>query len=187
MRLIVGLGNPGPRYHRTRHNVGFDVVRQLAASYGGGPPKSKFHGEIVEADIQGVSARLLLPLTFMNRSGISVREARDFFKLPQEELLVVCDDFHLPLAQLRFRTRGSSGGQKGMENIIQQLGTDQFARLRIGIGVPPPKWDVSDYVLSKFTKDEIEVISQAVQRASDAIRDWSLHGIAYCMNQYNAS
>jgi len=109
MKLIVGLGNPGPRYEGTRHNVGFAVLAEVARKYATGRPKRKFQGEVVEADLEGVSALLLSPTTYMNHSGASVQTARDFYKLPDQDLLVICDDLNLPLAKLRFRAGGSSG------------------------------------------------------------------------------
>ena len=130
---------------------------------------------------------LLCPHTYMNNSGQSVLAARDFYKLPDEDLLIVCDDFNLPLAKLRFRAKGSSGGQKGLQDIIRRLGTEAFARLRIGIGPPAEGWNVADFVLSKFTDDENSVIAEAISRAADASAVWVREGIGYCMNQYNAS
>jgi PTH1 family peptidyl-tRNA hydrolase len=185
MRLVVGLGNPGRRYEETRHNVGFAVLAQLARQFGCGTAKSKFHGEIVEANLEGQRALLLSPVTYMNQSGLSVQEAKSFYKIPDDHLLVLCDDLNLPLAKLRFRAGGSSGGQKGLEDIIWRLGTEDFARLRIGIGPPPEGWDWADYVLARFTKEEIPQIEQAVQQAARAAVVWVREGIQSCMNQYN--
>jgi len=187
MKLIVGLGNPGRKYVGTRHNVGWEVLAELARQFGTGAPRAKFRGEVVDAAIRGEKVLLLCPQTYMNRSGASVQLARDFYKLDNQELMVVCDDFHLPLARLRFRAKGSAGGQRGLEDVIQRLGTDQFPRLRIGIGAPPPEWDVADYVLSRFTREEQEEIDRAVPRAAGALADWVSEGIDYCMNQYNGS
>jgi PTH1 family peptidyl-tRNA hydrolase len=134
----------------------------------------------------GVKALLLCPQTYMNRSGSSVLAARDFYKIDHADLLVVCDDFNLPLAKLRVRSRGSAGGQRGLQDIIRRLGTDEFPRLRIGIGTPPPSWDAADFVLSKFAKDEEPAMDAAVCRAADAVVAWATQGIATAMNQYNA-
>ena len=153
--------------------------------FGVAPPKARFHGEVVEADLSGQKALLLSPTTFMNLSGTSVQEAKSFYKLPNEDLLVLCDDLNLPVGKLRFRSRGSSGGQKGLEDIIRRLGTEEFSRLRIGIGAAPEGWDWADYVLSKFTPDELPVIEQAVGLAADAVAVWAREGIEFCMNQYN--
>ena len=122
----------------------------------------------------------------MNRSGLSVVEARSFFKLDHADVLVICDDFNLSLGKLRCRAKGSSGGQKGLQDIVRCLGTEDFARLRIGIGPPPDGWDVADYVLSKFHADEQDPIRQALERAAEAALDWVRQGIQFCMNRYNA-
>jgi PTH1 family peptidyl-tRNA hydrolase len=185
MKLVVGLGNPGRKYAATRHNVGFAVLAGLAERFATSRPKSKFQGELVEADIEGQKALLLSPVTYMNRSGASVQAARDFYKLPNEDLLVVCDDLNLPLAKLRFRTKGSSGGQKGLADVVQQLGTEEFPRLRIGIGAPPDGWDATDYVLGKFSAAEKQEIEQAVREAVEAVVAWARQGTEYCMNRYN--
>jgi len=185
VKLVVGLGNPGRKYHATRHNVGYEVVADLARRFGAGAPRSNFQGEVVDAHVQGERLVLLSPHTFMNASGASVLAARDFYKLEHAELLVVCDDFSLPLARLRIRTKGSSGGQKGLEDIIRRLGRDDFGRLRIGIGQPPDGWDPADYVLGKFSKAERPEIDAAVWRAADAVAVWVRRGIDECMNEYN--
>lgn len=185
MKLVVGLGNPGRRYEGTRHNVGFLVLAELARKFGLGGPRSKFRGEVVEADLDGQRALLLSPVTYMNLSGTSVQLAREFYKIPDEELLIICDDLNLPLGKLRFRAKGSSGGQKGLGDIIRRLGTEQIARLRIGVGSPPDGWDATDYVLGKFTKGELPEIEEAVWRAADAVAVWAREGVEHCMNQYN--
>lgn len=185
MKLVVGLGNPGRKYKGTRHNVGFEVLAELAERCGTGRPKAKFHGEVVEADLGGESALLLCPHTYMNNSGNSVQPARDFFKLQNRDLLVVCDDFNLPLARLRFRPRGSAGGQKGLADIIRRLATEEFSRLRIGVGPLPEGWDAAAYVLGRFGQDEAAQIEDAVECAAEAVLVWARDGIDYCMNQYN--
>ncbi|NQU25676.1 MAG: aminoacyl-tRNA hydrolase [Candidatus Nealsonbacteria bacterium] len=185
MKLVVGLGNPGRRYQKTRHNVGFAVLGELARKFGAGGVKAKFHGELVEADLDGQRALLLSPLTYMNRSGTAVQAAMSFYKLAQEDLLVICDDLNLPVAKLRIRAQGSSGGQKGVEDIVRRLGTEEFARLRIGIGVPPENWNWADYVLSRFDKQESAEIEQTVCLAADAVAVWARQGTEVCMNRYN--
>jgi len=185
MKLVVGLGNPGRKYKGTRHNVGFDVLAELARRFGSGRPKLNFHGETVDADLNGERVLLLSPLTYMNNSGTCVQAAYSFYKLSAEDLLVVCDDLNLPLAKLRFRRGGSSGGQKGLRDIIQRLGRDDFPRLRLGIGSPPESWDSTDYVLGKFTKKEIPDIEEAIQLAAEAVVVWAKQGIQDCMNRYN--
>src|SRR5262245_45798283 len=154
MKLIVGLGNPGGQYNNTRHNVGFEVAACLAKQFATSAPRAKFQGEIVEATIAGQKALLLTPLTYMNASGASVLATRDFYKVENENVLVVCDDFALPLGKLRLRAKGSSGGQKGLEDILRRLATEELPRLRIGVGVLPPGRDAAAYVLSRFMKEE---------------------------------
>ena len=186
MKLIVGLGNPGRKYEGTRHNVGYEVLTELVRRSGGGRPKGQFQGETVELNLEGEKTLLLWPHTYMNLSGASVQPARDFYKLENHELLIVCDDWNLPLGKLRFRSKGSDGGQKGLANILNRLGTEDVPRLRIGIGETPENWQAADYVLSRFSAAEREEMNQAVRRAADGVADWTRHGIEYCMNQYNA-
>jgi peptidyl-tRNA hydrolase, PTH1 family len=185
MKLVVGLGNPGRKYDGTRHNLGYAVLAALVKKHPSSRPKAKFHGELIETDLDGEKVLLLGPLTYMNRSGLSVRAARDFYGIADEELLVVCDDLNLPLGKLRFRSGGSAGGQKGLEDIIRQLGNEDFPRLRIGIGTPPEGWDAANYVLARFPGDQRAEIEEAIQRAADAVAGWVHQGLAYCMNHYN--
>lgn len=185
MKLVVGLGNPGRKYRQTRHNVGYEVLAKLAGMFTVSAPKARFHGETVEADLDGEKLLLLSPTTFMNLSGSSVREAVDFYKLPLENLIVICDDLNLPLGKLRFRPKGSAGGQKGLQDIIRKLGTEEFARLRIGIGAAPESWDWADYVLSKFKAGEFPAVELAVAEAADAVVVWAREGVDFCMNTHN--
>ncbi|MEN6496859.1 MAG: aminoacyl-tRNA hydrolase [Thermoguttaceae bacterium] len=185
MKLIVGLGNPGRRYAGTRHNLGYAVLAEVARRHATSRPQGKFEGEVVDADLNGSRALLLSPVTYMNLSGTSVLAAVDFYKLPLDDLLVICDDLSLPVGKLRFRPKGSSGGQKGLDDIIRRLGTEEFPRLRVGIGAAPEGWEAANYVLGKFAKDELPQIEQAIQHAADAVADWAREGIQYCMNRYN--
>ena len=185
MKLVVGLGNPGRRYEGTRHNIGYAVLAELARKFAATGPKAKFHGAVVEADLNGQKTLLLSPTTFMNLSGTSVAEAKSFYKLADEDFLVVCDDLNLTIGKLRFRARGSSGGQKGLEDIIRRLGTEDFSRLRIGVGTAPDGWAWADYVLSKFTSEEVPVATRAVTEAAEAVAVWACEGVEFCMNQYN--
>ncbi len=185
MKLIVGLGNPGRKFENTRHNLGYAVLAELAKRLGVGPPKLKFHGELADGELAGQKVLLLSPTTYMNRSGSSVREARNFYGLADEDVLVICDDLNLPLGKIRLRACGSSGGHKGLADIAENLGSEQFHRLRIGIGAPPEGWDAADFVLARFTTEELPEIERAVTRAADASADWVRYGIAYCMNRYN--
>jgi len=185
MKLIAGLGNPGRKYEATRHNVGFMIVENLAARHATAKPRARFQGDTVEAQLAGQKALLLCPHTYMNRSGASVLAARDFYKLEHEDLLVVCDDFNLPLGKLRFRRGGSAGGQKGLADTIRRLGTDQIPRLRVGIGPVPEGWDPAGFVLGKFAKDEQDEAQHVVELAARAVEDWAAEGIGECMNKYN--
>jgi PTH1 family peptidyl-tRNA hydrolase len=185
MKLVVGLGNPGRKYQGTRHNVGFDVLAEVARQHGAQRPVAKFNGEVAQCEIAEQRVLLLWPQTYMNLSGTSVGQASEFYRLTHEDLLIVCDDFHLPLSTLRIRTGGSAGGQKGLADIMRRLGTEQVARLRIGIGPLPEHWDPADFVLSRFTKDEGAEIEQAVARAADAVVAWVRDGIEKCMNEFN--
>lgn len=186
MKLVVGLGNPGAQYNATRHNVGFEVLTRLAARYATAVPRARFQGEVVEATIAGQKVLLITPLTYMNASGATVLAARDFYKIENADILIVCDDFSLPLAKLRFRAKGSSGGQRGLEDVIRRLGSEDIARLRIGIGQPPPERDVTGFVLSRFSPAERQEIQPALERAAEGAAAWVEHGIQHCMNQYNA-
>ncbi len=186
MKLVVGLGNPGRKYAGTRHNVGFDVVAQLARRFNAPAPRTAFQAEVTEAAIQGERVLLAAPQTYMNLSGRSVRQIVEFYKLPLDQLLVVCDDLNLPPGRLRLRASGSAGGQKGLQNIIEHLGTEDFPRLRLGIGRPPPQIDAVDYVLMRFPADERELIAAAVEQAALAVEVWVRVGTSAAMNQVNA-
>jgi PTH1 family peptidyl-tRNA hydrolase len=187
MKLVVGLGNPGRKYEGTRHNIGFEVVYALARKFASGKPKNDFQAEVVEAAIGSERALLVCPQTFMNLSGASVLKARDFYKLENRDLLVISDDLNLPLGKLRVRTGGSAGGQKGLVDIIRCLGTEEFPRLRSGIGAPAEHWEGRDFVLSKFTKEEQTEIQIAVVQAAEAVECWATQGIAACMNRFNST
>jgi peptidyl-tRNA hydrolase, PTH1 family len=185
MKLIVGLGNPGRKYEKTRHNVGFEVLDMLATRNAAGTTKEKFNGRVADATIAGQKTLLLWPLTLMNLSGQCVGPAVEFYDVPLADVLVVCDDFNLPLAKLRFRGQGSAGGQKGLDDIIRRLGTQDIPRLRIGIGPVPPAWDAADFVLSKFKRSEQTVIEDAVGLAAEGVECWIAEGIEAGMSKYN--
>ncbi|MFO0798197.1 MAG: aminoacyl-tRNA hydrolase [Gemmataceae bacterium] len=186
MKLLVGLGNPGPKYAGTRHNVGFDVIDYLAAAPGTSPFREKFEALVAERQEGGEAVLLVKPLTFMNLSGRSVRAILDFYKLSVEQLLVVCDDFNLPLGKLRVRMKGSHGGQNGLRNIQDQLGTDGYARLRIGVG-QPAEGEAVDFVLSRFKPGERAAAADAVAKAAQAAVVWATAGVEECMNRFNGS
>jgi PTH1 family peptidyl-tRNA hydrolase len=187
MHLVVGLGNPGRKYNGTRHNIGFVVLAELARRHAAPDARSGFEAEVTETTIAGRRTLLAAPQTYMNLSGRSVQQIVTFYKLPLEDLLVVCDDMNLPAGKLRLRKSGSAGGQKGLQNIIDQLGTQDFSRLRIGIGRPPENIDAVDYVLTRFRSDEKELMDDAVSDAASAVETWLRDGADAAMNSINAS
>jgi PTH1 family peptidyl-tRNA hydrolase len=184
MKLVVGLGNPGSKYDGTRHNIGFEVVDRLAEGGAGAKFTRKFDGLTAEAAIEFHRVLLLKPQTFMNLSGRSVAQALRFYKLEPADLLVVCDDLNLPLGKLRIRGGGSDGGQKGLRDITAALGTDAYARLRVGIG-ERGEAEATDYVLSRFRGAERAVIDDALILASQAVAVWVAQGLAAAMNRFN--
>ncbi|EMI21282.1 peptidyl-tRNA hydrolase [Rhodopirellula maiorica SM1] len=186
MKLIVGLGNPGQKYEQTRHNVGFMAADKIAGLISASPSKVRFEGLWAEGNHRGEKLAILWPQTFMNASGKSVRKAIDFFKLTPEEIVVICDDLNLPCGRLRLKASGSSGGQKGLADIIRHLGSESFPRLKIGIDRPPEGWEVVDYVLGRFNKSEQQTIDEATTQAAYAAMDWATNGITQTMTEYNS-
>ncbi len=184
LKLVVGLGNPGSKYEGTRHNIGFQVVDRLAAGGSGARFARKFDGLVAETEVDYRRVLLLKPETFMNLSGRSVRQALQFYKLDLADLLVLCDDLNLPLGKLRLRSGGSDGGQKGLRDISAQLGDDNYARLRIGIG-ERGLVDASDFVLSRFRAAERPIIDDALISATQAVAVWLTQGLGPAMNRFN--
>ncbi len=167
--LVVGLGNPGKQYEATRHNAGFMAIEALAEKLGCRVNRVKFKSLCGEAEINGKRVLLMKPQTYMNLSGQAVTEAMGFYKLPPEQVLVMYDDISLPTGTIRIRRKGSDGGQKGMANIIYLSGSDQFPRIRLGIGDKPhPDYDLAAWVLSKFTPAEAKLMAEAAKRAAEA-------------------
>lgn len=185
MKLVAGLGNPGRAYEGTRHNIGFDVLEVLARRAGRPDRRARFQGEFSQTTIRGCPVLLLWPLTWMNLSGASVLAARDFYKIENADILVLCDDFALPVETIRLRGSGSSGGQKGLSDILARLGTKDVPRLRIGVGPLPPGWIAADFVLGKFTKVERPAVESLAERAADAVEEWVGAGIESAMNRFN--
>jgi len=187
MQLLVGLGNPGPNYDGTRHNVGFDVVGALAArARARFAPDAALRAEFAQIELAGTQAALLLPQTFMNASGESVRAAVERFRIdPARELIVVFDDLDLPLGRLRLRAAGGAGGHRGVESIVSELETTQFARLRFGIGRPQAGEDVVEWVLSRFGDDELEARARAIERAVEAVLGVWSDGLERAMERFN--
>lgn len=187
MRLIVGLGNPGVRYERTRHNLGFMVADQIARTLGAQFEKEQHHATTATASWRGRRALLAKPLTFMNRSGEAVRPLAHYYKIEPADILVVYDDLALPPGRLRMRRSGSAGGHNGVRSIIDCLGVESFARLRIGIGPVPPKWSGADYVLAALDADEWAEASHWVERAAEAALLWLEDGVDTAMRATNGS
>ncbi len=183
MKLIVGLGNAGPQYAGTRHNVGFEVVDALASRWGIDLSKEKFHAWFGVGEFQGEKTALAKPTTLMNRSGRAVVAAGRFYKLELADLLVVADDLALPVGRLRMRAEGSSGSHKGLQDIIDAVGDDAWCRLRIGIG--EAVGDAAAYVLQRFERSEQSMIERAVQRAADAVECWMKSGPELTMTRFN--
>ena len=182
MKAIVGLGNPGPKYAGTRHNVGFVVIDEMArrASVGFEPAPA----DALMARVRSSDLLLAKPMTFMNASGQAIGELLRYFKIDVADLLVVVDEVQLPLGKVRARARGSAGGHNGLKSVVQHIG-DEFARLRLGVGRGESRRDLADHVLAKFEKDEAEDVARMIERATDASEVFVTSGIAAVMNQFN--
>lgn len=186
MLAIVGLGNPGEKYEHTRHNVGYDVISIIAAKLNTPIKKLKFQGTIGETVYQGEKLALIKPQTFMNLSGLTVQEAMNWYKLEPQNILILVDDIDLPFGQVRVRAKGGPGTHNGLRHIVQCTGSGDFPRIRVGVGAPPPEWDLADWVLSKFqTEEERKIAYDAYMTAADAALCWAAEGIDTAMNRFN--
>jgi len=186
MHIIIGLGNPGGTYKGTRHNVGFETIDKLCYDHNITMKNNKrFRAHVGEGRIHQKPVLLVQPMTYMNLSGEAVRAILNFYKLPPSQIIVVYDDVNLPVGDIRVRERGSAAGQKGMISIIAQLGTDEFARVRIGVGSKPPGFTLSDYVLSRFLREEWDDMIKGITKAGDASLQIVKDGIVHAMNAYN--
>lgn len=184
--LVVGLGNPGDKYENTRHNAGFMAIDQLADRGDFPVQRLKFHALTQQATISGQGVLVMKPTTYMNLSGDAVAEAAAFYKVSPDHILVLCDDVSLPVGKLRIRTHGSAGGHNGLKSIIQRLGSDQFPRVKIGVGAKPhPDYDMADWVLGKFMGQDKETMDQATLRAAQAVECYLKDGPQKAMNQFN--
>lgn len=186
MYLIVGLGNPTDQYAATRHNIGFDVITKISDDYnivlGIKKQKAKYGRGIIE----GQKVIIAQPQTYMNLSGESVRELVDYYHINiEEELIVIFDDISLDIGAIRIRTKGSSGGHNGIKSIIKHLGTENFQRIKVGVGAKPKDWDLADYVLSRFSREEDEIIREVLERTSKACALMITKGVSFAMNEYN--
>lgn len=190
MKLIVGLGNPGNDYAKTRHNAGFMAVDRIARRHGLTDAKTKFHAGVLEGSVAGQKVMLMQPMTYMNRSGLAVGEAARFYKLDTEDLLVLVDETALPVGTIRIRPRGTAGGHNGLADVQRALGTSAYPRLRIGVGEPivnEHRIAKKDYVLGNFTDDDLSVIDRTLNTVADATETWIADGIDAAMNRYNAA
>lgn len=186
MFCIVGLGNPERRYENTRHNIGFDVIDAIAEKYSIAVRERGFRALFGKGAVEGQRVILLKPQTYMNLSGESVREITDYFKIdPEEELIVISDDVSLEVGGIRIRKKGSAGGHNGLKNIIEHLGTEKFQRIRMGVGEKPKEWDLADYVLGRFSREDREKIDESIAEAVKALETMLTEGPDAAMNKYN--
>ncbi|WP_280772225.1 aminoacyl-tRNA hydrolase [Salipaludibacillus daqingensis] len=185
MKLVVGLGNPGKKYDRTRHNVGFEVIDKCQERLKIELDQSKFKGAYGFSRVNGKKVFLLKPLTYMNLSGEAIVPLMNYFKIDKEDLLVVYDDLDLPPGKIRLRQKGSHGGHNGIRSIIQHLGTDQFNRIRIGIGRPDQGIAVPDYVLGSFSPDERQKVEVSLDKSAEAVEAWTEKDFLKVMNDFN--
>lgn len=183
--VVAGLGNPGPQYEGTKHNVGFDVIERLGKKYNIEIGKFKHKAFVGDGMIGKRRVLLVKPQTYMNLSGESIREIVNFYKIPQENFVVIYDDTSLPVSGVRIREKGSHGGHNGIRNIIAQMGTDEFLRIKVGIGEKPNGWDLADYVLSKFKQDDLPMIEQGADKAVEAVELILSRGASDAMNRLN--
>ncbi|MEI5909496.1 aminoacyl-tRNA hydrolase [Bacillus spongiae] len=185
MKLIVGLGNPGSQFKDTRHNIGFEVIDELAKRHNVKLDQSKFKAQYSVIHVNGQKIMLLKPLTYMNLSGESIRPMMDYFDVNNENLTVIYDDLDLPVGKIRLRQKGSAGGHNGMKSTIAHLGTQQFNRIRIGINRPNNGMSVPNYVLGKFSKEESAELSHVIDACANACEDWFSKSFVEVMNSYN--
>lgn len=184
MKIIVGLGNPGEKYLKTRHNFGFMVIDRLAQQLETECSQKKFQSFFCKKSVEQEEIILLKPQTFMNLSGVAVREAVDMYKCALQNLMVVCDDLDLPLGKIRIRRNGGCGGHRGLESVAASMGSTGFPRLKIGIG-RPAAGEPGNYVLSVFSREEEAVAAEAIGKACQALKTWIFEGIDACMNKFN--
>ncbi|MBE7039443.1 MAG: aminoacyl-tRNA hydrolase [Ruminococcaceae bacterium] len=186
MYIIVGIGNPGKKYESTRHNIGFIAIDYMAALYDIKVNKIKHKALIGEGKIEGERIMLVKPQTFVNLSGESIREIADYYKVPAENVIVIYDDVSLEAGSVRIRKKGSDGGHNGIKSIIYQLNSDAFPRIKLGVGSKPPGYDLKDWVLAKFTDEDIKIMSKSVETAAKAVPEIIKNGAESAMNKYNS-
>ena len=184
--LVVFLGNPGPKYSGTRHNAGFLTADAAEKRFGVSINRSRFKALTASCEINGEKVLFMKPQTYMNLSGEAVGQAAAFYHLPADHVLVISDEMSLPVGKIRIRPKGSAGGHNGLKSIISSLGTDEFPRIRLGVGAPPhPDYDVKDWVLSVFRDQDAEAIAHAAEQAAEAIETYIKLGSEKAMNKYN--
>lgn len=186
MKCIVGLGNPGRKYKDTRHNIGFMVIEELLHRHQLKLDKKKFNGQYSMEHLQGEKVILLQPQTYMNLSGESIRPLMEYYNIDIEDVLVIYDDLDLPTGKVRLRQKGGHGGHNGIRSTIEQLGTKEFKRLRLGVGRPNTPIAVVDYVLASFAKDEQDDVVSSIKKAADACESWLENPFIEVMNEYNS-
>lgn len=184
--LVVGLGNPGREYKKNRHNIGFQIVDFFAARHGLEFTRQQSNAVIASGTIAGRPVTLAKPMTFMNASGGPVSALMKFYKIEVDHLLVIADDLDLPVGTIRLKPEGGSGGQNGLKDIINRIGTKDFARMRMGVGRPPGKMDAAAYVLQDFNAEQQAIIDETYQRAANAVETWLSDGITLAMSRHNA-
>lgn len=185
MKLIVGLGNPGKQYEKTRHNVGFDVIEELSNQLNIPLDQSKFKGLFGMGFVGTEKVLLLKPLTYMNLSGESIRAIMDYYEVDMEDFMVIYDDLDIPVGKMRLRQKGSAGGHNGIKSTIAHLGTQEFNRIRIGVDRPQNGMSVSNYVLGKFTSEEQPLIEEVIKRSAEACKSWINQPFLQVMNSFN--
>ena len=184
--LVVFLGNPGPKYSGTRHNAGFLTADAAEKRFGVSINRSRFKALTASCEINGEKVLFMKPQTYMNLSGEAVGQAAAFYHLPADHVLVISDEMSLPVGKIRIRPKGSAGGHNGLKSIISSLGTDEFPRIRLGVGAPPhPDYDVKDWVLSVFRDQDAEAIAHAAEQAAEAVETYIKFGSEKAMNKYN--
>ena len=184
--LLVGLGNPGIKYERNRHNIGFCLIDYFTSQINSEDYIDKFNSKYTLVRLNDNKIHIIKPQTYMNRSGVSVRNCKDFFKIAPDNIIVVYDDMDLTLGSLKIKSSGGSAGHNGIKSLIDEIGSNNFVRIRIGIGKPLNKENVNNYVLSNFKKDEFEALSRIKNRIEEIIKDIIFEGIIFAMNKFNS-
>ncbi len=185
MYLIVGLGNPEPEYSKTRHNMGFDVINKIASKYEIEMARNKFNGIYGSGIIEGEKVILLKPQTFMNLSGQSIKLFVDFYKVPLKNVLVIYDDMDVEVGKIKVRKKGGPGTHNGAKSVVHELASEEFSRIRVGIGKPINEYDAINYVIGKLEEEQYNALEKGINKAVEAISDYILKGIDIAMNKYN--